>query len=228
MPLTIPKEYARGLAALTDLSDEEFSAFARALAEVPATIHKRKEVTAFIQAKLGEGHPRNIDALMRALLSLYQARALAETPPIGEFVEDLATAVKDSGLPELDLDEVGRSRFVRNMMALLSVEPLVFLAKANALQREHEKLFHSAKILTDLRPVFHGIDQQPKDMILEYTLKLVFHDGSRRHREIYMVLDGRDMIALREAINRAEQKAASLKSLCESNDIAIIPSLTEV
>jgi hypothetical protein len=228
MPLTIPKEYARGLAALTALDDEEFSAFARALAEVPATSRQRKEVTAFIQTKLGEGRPRNVDALMRALLSLYQARAFAETPPIEEFVEDLAIAVKDSGLPELDLDEEGRNRFVRNMRALLSVDTLVFLAKANALQRDHEKIFHSAKILTDLRPVFHGVDQQPKDMILEYTLKLVFHDGSRRHREIYMVLDSRDMVALRDAIDRAEQKAASLKSLCESNDIAVIPSLTEV
>lgn len=228
MPLTIPKEYARGLAALTGLSDEEFSAFTNALADVPATIHRRKEVTAFIQAKLGEGHPRNIDALMRALLSLYQARAFAETPPIDEFVEDLASAAKDSGLPELELDEGAHRRFVKNMRALLSVDTLVFLAKANALQRDHEKIFHSAKILTDLRPVFHVVDQQPKDMILEYTLKLVFHDGSRRHREIYMALDARDIVALRDAIDRAEQKAASLKTLCESNDIAVIPSLTEV
>jgi hypothetical protein len=114
------------------------------------------------------------------------------------------------------------------MGRLLSVDSLVFLAKANALQRDHEKIFHSAKILTDIRPVFHVANQPPADMILEYTLKLVYHDGSRRHREIYMVLDQRDIVALRETIGRAEQKAASLKALCESKEIAIVPSLVEV
>lgn len=228
MPLTIPKEYARGLAALSELSDEQISALAAALTNVPATVYHRKEITTFIRKELGDGCPKDIEVLMRALLTLYQARAFAETPPIDEFVEDLAEAVTGSGLPEFTLEDGNRRRFVGNMRRLLSVDPLVFLAKANALQRDHERIFHSAKILTDLRPVFHAANEQPRDMILEYTLKLVFHDGSRRHQEIYLVLDQRDVASLRETIERAEQKAASLKLLCESKDITLIPSLAEV
>jgi hypothetical protein len=228
VPLTIPKEYARGLSCLTRLSDGEFSVFASALAAIPASLQHRKDITAFVKEKIGDGPLGDIDQLMRSLLSLYQARGLNETPPLGPFVEDLADAMKASSLPELDFDDASRSRFVRNITVLLNVDTLVFLAKANALQRDHERLFHAAKILTDLRPVFHAPTELPKDMIVEYTLKIVFHDGSRRHREIYMVMDERDLASLREAIGRAEQKAAGLKSLCASSNIAVLPSLTEV
>lgn len=228
MPLTIPKEYTAGLIALTSLTDDECSTFVGALADIPETIQQRKDITSFIKKKIGDGPLGNVDELMRALLSLYQARGFVETPPLDKFVEDLADAVKVSGFPEFNFDEAGRLRFVRNMRALLGIETLVFLAKANALQRDHERIFHSAKILTDLRPVFHAASEQPKEMILEYTLKVVFHDGSRRHREIYMVLDERDITALREAIGRAEQKAIALRSLCGNKSIALIPSLTEV
>jgi len=227
MPLTIPKEYAPGLAALTNLSDDEVSSLTSALADIPETIQQRKDITSFIKKKIGEGRPSNVDELIRALLSIYQARGFIETPPLDKFVEDLTDAVKVSGLPEFNFDEAGRLRFVKNMRALLGIDTLVFLAKANALQRDHERIFHTAKILTDLRPVFHAAGEQPKEMILEYTLKIVFHDGSRRHREIYMVLDERDIVALREAIDRAEQKATALRSLCGDKSITLIPSLTE-
>jgi hypothetical protein len=225
MPLTIPREYAKGLAALNDLTDAEVSVFAGALATLPNTIRQRKEIISFLKTSVGESLSK-IDELVRSLLSLYQARGTSEAT-LGSFVNDLADAVMASGMPEFALDEAGRVRFIDNMRLLLGVESLVFLAKANALQRDHERLFHGAKILTDLRPVFRTADEEPTDMIVEYTLKLVFHDGSRRHRELYMVLDERDMSALRESIDRAEKKAASLKSLCKSKSIEILPSLSE-
>lgn len=227
MPLTIPKEYARGLAALSSLSAEEFKALAGALADVPATTHKRKDIATFIESKIGEGRVESLESLVRALLSLYQARAFAETPPIEKFVDDLADAVVDSGMPEFTMDAQKRAQFVSNMRELLNVDTLVFLAKADALQRDHEKLFHSVKLLTDLRPVFHAPDDRPTDMILEYMLKIVFHDGSRRHREIHLAMDERDVKALRDAVERAEQKAKSLRSLCDEKSIKLLPTLTE-
>lgn len=64
-------------------------------------------------------------------------------------------------------------------------------------------------------------------MLLEHTLKIVFHDGFR-HRELYMALDTSDISRLREVIDRAEKKAASLKSLLNSKGLTHVPSLSEI
>src|SRR5262249_30267729 len=137
--------------------------------------------------------------VIRTLHSLYNVRARADVP-IAEFARDVVDAMTASGDADLMLSKTESEGFFPKLETLLSVEPLNYLAKANSLQRDHEHLFHDAKILTDLRPVFHAPDQQPKDMIVEYTLKVVFHDGSK-HREIYMVLDESDLVRLRSTID---------------------------
>ena len=227
MPLTIPKEYAPGLAALSALSDSEASNFAKALSAIPDTVRVRKEIAEFVKGKLVDFLPGKVDELVRALHSLYQARGVMEVS-LDKFVDDLADAMASSGLPNLALTEAERGRFIQNIHKLLGVDGLSFLAKAHALQSEHERLFHDAKILTDLRPVFHAPDEPPVDMIVEYILKIVFHDGSRRHREIFMAMDADDIARLKKAIDRAEKKAASLKALLDSKNLTPMPTLSEV
>ncbi len=223
MPLTIPKEYASGLAALSTLSDNEASSLARVLSEIPETVRLRKEITEFVAGKLPSLPAGKADELIRALHSLYQAHELMEVS-LDKFVDELGDAMPASGIA---WNEAERNRFTQNMHKLLSIEELSFLAKAHALQSEHECLFHNAKIITDLRPVFHSPEEPPIDMIVEYILKIVFHDGSRRHREIFMAMDEHDIARLKKAIDRAEKKAATLKALLASKDLAPMPSLSE-
>jgi hypothetical protein len=227
MPLTIPREYAPGLQALCALSDADVSTLAVLLGEMPDGVRRRQDLTSFVKEEVPDFHPAEIDSLIRSLHSLYQAREGSETS-LDRFTLDLVDAMAASGIQGLALPEQERDRVLRNLHALLGIDSLTFLAKANALQREHENIYHEAKILTDLRPVFHSPDEPPSDMILEYTLKIVFHDGSRHHRELYMALDTDDISRLKIAIERAEKKAASLKTLLNSKGITPLPSFSEV
>jgi hypothetical protein len=227
MPLMIPKEYALGVAALSTLSDSEVSSLTQVLSRIPNTVRLRKEITEFVKGELPDFRPGKIDELVRALHSLYQAQGIMEIS-LDRFVDELADAMTSTGIPGVELTEADRGRFIQNMHKFLDIAALSFLAKAHTLQAEHERLFHDAKILTDLRPVFHEPDEAPVDMILEYILKIVFHDGSRRHREIYMAMDANDIERLKKAIDRAEKKATSLKALLDSKNLTPMPSLTEV
>jgi len=227
MPLMIPKEYALGVAALSALSDSEVSGLTHVLSEIPKTARLRKEITDFVKGELPDFRPSKIDELVRALHSLYQARGIMDIS-LDRFVDELADAMTSSGISGTESVAADRDRFVRNMHEFLDIEALSFLAKAHTLQSEHERLFHDAKIITDLRPVFHEPDEAPVDMILEYILKIAFHDGSRRHREIYMAMDANDIERLKKAIERAEKKAASLKALLDSKNLTPMPSLSEV
>lgn len=215
--LIIPEQYKKGLVAISKLSDSEISLLAGALKQLPSTTWLKQDVAAAIRKALPGWEPKKADDVALTLQSLYQVRASSEVS-LKEFVGDLVDAMEASGRPELQIASAEQSHFVQKLETILGLESPAFLAKAGVLQRDHEHIFHAAKILTDLRPVFHAPDEPPTDVILEYTLKIVFHDGGR-HREMYMALDAQDIAHLREAIDRAEKKTASLKSLLESKGI---------
>jgi hypothetical protein len=215
--LIIPEQYKAGLAALRNLPDSEVLLLVEALNGLPPTTWLKQDLAAAISKVLPGLVSQHADALAVMLQSLYRVQASSEVS-LSEFVSDLTDAMEASGKPELQVSSADRGHFIKKMETILGLESPGFLAKASVLQRDHEHIFHSAKILTDLRPVFHAPDEPPREMILEYMLKLVFHDGNR-HREMYMALDSGDIAHLREMIERAEKKAVSLKSLLESKGI---------
>jgi hypothetical protein len=215
--LNIPEQYRSGLIALRDLSESEVATLVETFKGLPPTTWLKKDLIVAVSAALPGAPAPKVDALIVTLQSLYQVRASTETP-LKEFVADVLDAMVATGRPDMEVPASNRDYFAARMEAVLGVDSLNFLAKAAALQRDHEHIFHDAKILTDLRPVFHAPNEPPREVILEYTLKVVFHDGNR-HREIYMALDADDMSRLRKVIERAEEKAASLHSLLESKAI---------
>jgi hypothetical protein len=48
-------------------------------------------------------------------------------------------------------------------------------------------------------------------MVVLHTLKLVYHEGPKRHEEFFVALDGDDLRTLRKLIDRAEAKAETLR-----------------
>jgi|HubBroStandDraft_1064217.scaffolds.fasta_scaffold121305_2 hypothetical protein len=215
--LNIPEQYRPGLTALRDLSEPEVGTLVETFKGLPPTTWLKKDLISAVSAALPGVPTQKIDSLILTLQSLYQVRAATEAA-LKEFVIDVLDAMVATGRPELEVPTSRRDHFVARLETVLGVDSLNFLAKAAALQRDHEHIFHDAKILTDLRPVFHAPDEPPREVILEYTLKIVFHDGNR-HREIYMALDTDDMSRLRKVVERAEEKAASLHSLLKSKGI---------
>jgi hypothetical protein len=86
--------------------------------------------------------------------------------------------------------------------------------KAYDLQTEGERTFCDARILTDLRPVFgKDIASGPAGMVIIHRLKLGYHNSEGEHRTFYIALDAEDLVTLKKAIDRAELKARSLKSI---------------
>jgi hypothetical protein len=55
--------------------------------------------------------------------------------------------------------------------------------------------------------------------VVVHSLKIVFHDAGS-HSEIYLALDSADIAKLKAVLERAETKAASLKSLLEDKQIS--------
>ena len=66
-------------------------------------------------------------------------------------------------------------------------------SKADDLRTEDERVFCTAKILTDLRPVFGShVEDGPHGMIVVHLLKIGYHSGSEKLHEFFVSLDSGD------------------------------------
>jgi hypothetical protein len=212
--LVIPEQHKAGLAALKALSPEKLAALVKALQDIPIVTRQRNELISAVNVSLPALDEGQVEGIVSTIYSLYRVRAHSEVELV-QFVKDLTDAASASGAL-MSAEE--RQSFEMNMRVLLSVESLNVFAKAHDLQRDHQQIFHEAKVFTDLRPVFGAANEAPRGMVLEYTLKITYHDGAR-HKEMYLALDADDIAALRAALDRAEIKASSLKDLLSAKGI---------
>lgn len=220
--LIIPKEHFAGLAQLRQMTPAQTNWLAGALSTIPPTAESSSDIITMIGAQAAEQGLTGeaVQGVIGVLYSLYHVRALADAL-LEEFVVSVIDAMRASGNDAIMLDETERDNFASRLKTLLAVDQVILLARANALQRDHEHIFHDAKILTDLRPVFHDVSQQPKHFVIQHTLKIIFHDGSK-HEEVYMALDLNDLKRLRAVIDRAEKKAVSLKALLKGKELTLV------
>jgi hypothetical protein len=131
---------------------------------------------------------------------------------------DVVTTMRESGQPELRIDDDKTGMVTERLAKLLAIESLnVVETKAQELKAEFEHTFCDSRIFTDLRPVFGGdVAKPPSVMLIVHSLKFGYHDsGENRHREFHVALDSSDLAALKDVIARAEKKAATLKSQLE-------------
>jgi len=163
------------------------------------------------EAELGE--------ILDALSVLYHVRAYYDAP-LDEFVADLADNMRsaDPGFTP----GAATVEFMERIKRLLSIEDLAVAAKGDVLTAEHERTLHGLRILTDARPIFGNDVQKPPDAIaIGHMLKLTFHRGGRLEEEFF-ALDEDDLRSLKEAVQRAEVKANSLRAALAKSQLRVL------
>ena len=86
--------------------------------------------------------------------------------------------------------------------------------KAIELSYDYANIFNRAKLLTDIRPVFSDNGEEIISSVISYCLRLNYQNGTD-YKELALVLDDREVTALRDQCERAlekSQKAADLMS----------------
>ena len=153
---------------------------------------------------------------------------------VGVLVSLLATAeIRQRSAEELAAEVVKAARaqsILTNeesedrLRSLLTADSaLSVTAKAIAISSEHERVFTSARILTDLRPIFAGTPPQPKAAVVTHTLRIESHK-EEGHTSEFFGLDVGDLRTLRDTIDRAISKEDSLRASIRSEGLPIIGS----
>jgi hypothetical protein len=211
--LDIPEAYRPGLAALASLPANSFDELFAALQRAPQAAN-RKELGAWITPEVKSVTATDVPKIVNSITSLYRVRLRMEISA-DKLARDVVDAMQKLDIPELRIDEGNRQVITDRVAKLVALESLnVTETKAQELKAEYEHSFCDSRIFTDLRPVFSGnVADSPNAMLIVYTLRLGYHDSQEsRHREFHVALDSSDLAALKDAIVRAETKAATLKS----------------
>ena len=106
----------------------------------------------------------------------------------------------------------------RKLTALLGVESLVISAKAFDVQHEYDKLFITARIITDTRAVFNQAGTEAVGTMIVHNLNIKYSENGQ-FKEAFIALDDADIAKLRRVLDRAEAKTAILEKLIEKTGI---------
>jgi hypothetical protein len=209
MALDIPQEDTGSIAVIRTLPPASLGKFISALTSASAASNPREMVEQI--AKHVPSIPiTQLTPVVETLYTLYYIRELSGVKH-ARFIDDLLDGVRNS--PHIRVPQKDLPKLRSVLEKLMSIETLHTVAKAARLQRDGERLYCEAKILSDMRPIF-GPDatEPPVGAVLTHTLRIGYHEGSS-HKEFHVILDSDDLMALSEVIIRAQEKENTLRGL---------------
>lgn len=193
------------MTALRDMAEEQFEELKTNLAQVSSFAGTSGLIE---QASRAESlTPDEARSVVLSLLSLY-----AQLKFHGWTSGDLASGVaRSDDLPRSD----NADQLAERLQTLLDLESIVTTGRALDLLTEHEHLFHSARILTDIRPVFGDDPKEPPTgaLIVEALKVEYFDEGTTR--SLYLALSRAELRNLRDTVDRALEKSDTVHGLLE-------------
>lgn len=219
MNLNIPEEEREALKTLLVDGDDNHPLL-RALKTVAPTLHRRALVKNLAASMTGSS-----DFIDVALVALFNISRTIDAITEGEVTishDDVFTAVAGS-----DATPEQRERFDKRLTELLSIRTLRITQKAMEILADNPNLFSSARTLSELRPVFLGEPPKPEALVVLHQLKLVYHSGPRRERkDLFIALDGQDLLTLKKIIDRALLKHEELNNAVSSPGLQLLKEET--
>ncbi len=210
-PLSIPRRYRVGLAAVDSLSEGDVNLLVERLRIAESEVSFEE-----LAASVSDEVSADVD-LARLLEGVASLNTLL--PEDGSGADSLAQDVSES--EDLNLPGDSRPAYAARLATLIRIPVLVSTARAMEVVAEHDKVFHAARILTDVRPVF-GPDPSTgvKMAAVVATMKLEYHPGGRSAIEsVFVALDRGDLEHLRDVLDRALTKMDSLSRLMKESDV---------
>jgi hypothetical protein len=204
--LSIPTRHKNGVVKLLKLSEDSFSQIISAFEGVGPKLFP-DDLSTQVLSKIRGVSPEDLSEIIAMIMSLSSHRAHDEST-----AEELAEQVIQAAIGS-DIRIESRNAFKDRLVKFFELDTLLVSAKALGILQSNENLFCSARILTDVRPVF-GSDPNisPTAAVMVHMLDLGYHkNGELKH--LYIAMDSLDIDILREALDRAESKAESLKLL---------------
>ena len=209
--ITIPDRYKGGLIKLITLPGNSVNQIISAFEGVAPKFFPEelsKEITSKVEGVSSE----DLLEIISAILSLSKHRVHDDMLP-EELAEQIIQALSEGSVEDVKLVKKNQQGLKQLLVRFFQIETLLISAKASGIMLSHENVFCSARVITDVRPVF-GSDPSvaPNAAVMVHMLNLSYHQEGHL-KELYIAMDALDIETLRTALDRADLKSQSLKSL---------------
>lgn len=220
MPLLIPETEREKLASLLTLGPEVLETLYVALGESAPRL-RADDLVRDLAARV-KLERTILGDVVRVLLDLYWVRAELDME-LGRFADEIAEAVGAAKDDRLGPPKEGWESFKAQLVRLLSLDrTLGVTSKASFIARQFPRHFHSARILTDARPVFPTDPSKPPPaLIITHTLQMVVRE-QREDQDWFVALNLSDLGKLKAVIDRAIAKEKSLRELLAKTEVPIL------
>ena len=222
MALRVPEQQIVHIQKFLELPDDKIQGFLDALAKAGPQFNV-SDLSGEVSASLEL--PRDLtEGIVLVLASLYRTRDVQNTP-IETFVDqEVFAALKNAETFSEKKVDAQWATLRKFLIAALSLESTVgTAAKAGYILTQHERIFVNARILTDVRPIFHlNVSEKPDSAVIVHMLRITQRDNFQHHAEQYFALDSNDIRVLKALIDRAMKKEETLKGLMKDSGVTVL------
>ena len=136
---------------------------------------------------------------------------------VAQFERTEAAKVPDHGTPDA---------LRRHLTTLLQNRELSNSQNASSLLLEGERVFYSARLLSDVRPIFDSVNQDELcGALVLHTLKISYYKADGDMEEFLIGLDGEDIDELVHILERAKKKAEVLRTMLQAAEVPYVSSI---
>jgi hypothetical protein len=221
MALRVPEQQIPHIKALLELPDEKVEAFLAALVKAGPKFNVN-DLAAEISDSAGIPQPLAF-GIIHVLAALYLTRDWRQ--PTEKFVDrEVFFALKAAKTFSPEQSDVQWKRLRQFLVTALSLErPVGTAAKAGRVLTQHERIFSGARIMTDLRPIFHlNVSEKPDAAVIIHMLKITQRDNSGHHEDLYFALDSNDIVVMKDILDRATTKEKTLRDIMKDSGVTVL------
>lgn len=215
---TIPEQFRPSFIRLGTLTDDQFVEIKAALSDAPFSVRVRSLSDA-LSAQVHSIAPTELHDILAAAASLLSVLERYEISP-----EELSKTIRGllMGYDPATSPEMGDA-FADRLLILLRSSQLYLAAKAGGLLTDNNSSYLSARIISDMRPLFGlSADKEPEAALIVHSLHVHALSGSGDEEDIYVALDSRDLQDLISVLERAVKKEKLLASFMEHSKITAL------
>ena len=222
MALRVPDKQIDHIKKFLELPDDKIEGFLDALAKAGPQFNYY-DLSEEVSVRL-EISRHLIEGIVQVLASLYRTRDGQNTPIETFLDQEVYVALKKAETFSEKKADAEWAKLRKFFIEALSLERTVgTAAKAGYILTQHERIFVGARILTDVRPIFHlNVSEKPESAVIVHMLRIAQRDNYGNQADQYFALDSNDIRDLKALIDRALEKEETLKGLMKDSGVTVL------
>jgi hypothetical protein len=221
MSLQVPPDQVVILKAWLELPKEKVAAFSAALEQAAPQFNAPELAKTLIPHS--DLSPGLVFGIVDVLISVY--RTGAPQKPFDAFLDrEVRPALARAKMFSQESQEREWGTLREFLFHALSLENIIgTTAKAGDVLTENERIFNSARIMTDFRPIFHvDASELPNAGVIVHILRITQRDRHGHQKDICYALDINDVLNLRNILDRAAEKESVIRSVMDKTGITTL------